>query len=211
MKRWFRILCRHRRRAFSCLVWALALLLAYFGLIRAVDTALRPTFREAARMEAGRLAEEALDRALQEAVSAFDAKTLVTLRAREGITALQVDAAGAAGIRAAASQAALQRLSSLRSAGFRIPLGSALGIGLLSGRGPTLRAAIYPVGRVQSSVVSSFEEAGVNQTCHRLTLTLHTEVAVLIPGEKLEISVEASVPLTETVLVGSVPAVYVTG
>ena len=59
--------------------------------------------------------------------------------------------------------------------------------------------------------MSSFEEAGVNQTCHRLTLTLQTEVAVLIPGEKLEISVEASVPLAETVLVGSVPAVYVNG
>ena len=211
MKRWFRILRRHRRRSFSCLVWTLAMLLAYFGLIRAIDTALRPTFREAARMEAGRLAEEALDRALQEAVSAFDAKALVTLCARDGITALQVDAAGAAGIRAEASRAALQRLSSLRSAGFRIPLGSALGIGLLSGRGPALRASVYPVGRVQSSVVSSFEEAGVNQTCHRLTLMLQTEVAVLIPGEKLEVSVEASVPLAETVLVGSVPAVYVTG
>ena len=211
MKRWFRILRRYRRRAFTCLVWALALVLAYFSLIRAIDTALRPTFREAARMEAGRLAEEALDRALQEAISAFDAKALVTLRAQDGITALQVDAAGAAGIRAEASRAALQRLSSLRAAGFRIPLGSALGIGLLSGRGPTLRAAVYPVGRVQSSVVSSFEEAGVNQTCHRLTLTLQTEMAVLIPGEKLEISVEASVPLAETVLVGSVPAVYVTG
>lgn len=209
MKRMLRLIRRNRRKTLNLIVWFLALTAAGIMLLRAADAALQPVLREAARMQAGRLAEDALNQALQAAVSASAGKELVSLHAENGVTVLHIDAAGAAEVRMQASAAGLRMLSSLKKAGLRIPLGSALGIGILSGRGPVVRAAVFPVGTVSGRIVSSFEEAGVNQTCHRLTLALHADVAVLLPGDKLSFTVETSAPLCETVLIGSVPAVYV--
>jgi len=92
---------------------------------------------------------------------------------------------------------------------FNIPLGQALGSKLLASSGPLLRVTIVPVGTVQVKVLDDFEEAGINQTKHRLLLNVKTRVRIVIPLASSEAVVETQIPVTETVIVGEVPQTYI--
>ncbi len=62
-----------------------------------------------------------------------------------------------------------------------LPLGQLLGSQLLAGRGPDVPIVIVPVGTVESRVYDVFEEAGINQTRHKIYLEVKTMVRVVVP------------------------------
>ena len=55
---------------------------------------------------------------------------------------------------------------------------------------------------------SSFTDAGINQTLHRLLLELSAELRVLIPAGTVTARVYTDVTLAETLIVGRVPDSY---
>ena len=110
-----------------------------------------------------------------------------------------------------ASKAALvaqRNLRSLGDEGVELPLGSALGIGILSGAGPRIRASVVPVGSVTTRFVTAFESAGINQTRHEISLLTSTLVHIVIPTGANAVQVEALVPIAESIIVGEVPDTY---
>ena len=102
-----------------------------------------------------------------------------------------------------------KKLQELGNERFNIPFGQALGSKLLASYGPLIRVVIVPIGTVRISVADDFEEAGINQTKHRLLLDVKTKVKVVVPLASSEAVVETQVPITETVIVGEVPQTYV--
>ena len=105
-----------------------------------------------------------------------------------------------------AIQASLQSLVNQQ---FSIPVGQVLGSQLLANYGPRVRVSIYPIGTVRTNVFDRFEEAGINQTRHRLYLDIETQVKVVVPLITSDVTVSTQVPITDTVIVGRVPNVYV--
>jgi hypothetical protein len=65
-----------------------------------------------------------------------------------------------------------------------------------------------PAGAVQSTFSSKFTSAGINQTLHRITLTLKATVRIILPGDAYIVSIETQAPISESILVGSVPSTY---
>lgn len=91
-----------------------------------------------------------------------------------------------------------------------IPLGAAGDMTLFSANGPTIRVKIRPHGAVTPQLESSFEEAGMNQTLHRLTLTLTCEVELIAPFCHETVFVEYPCLIAETLLVGNLPEYMLT-
>ncbi len=89
-----------------------------------------------------------------------------------------------------------------------VPVGSLTGIALLNGRG-------FPVplsGELEASADLSFQtefvSAGINQSCHRVTMTVTGPRSIPSPSVlQTQAQVETSTVLAETVLVGEVPEV----
>ena len=111
-----------------------------------------------------------------------------------------------------ASETALkakEELNSLENQNVSVPLGSALGIKFLAGTGPRIRMRIIPIGAVSTGFESTFESAGINQTEHRLLLDIIVDVDVLVPWGCLSSRTTTSVIVAETMIVGSVPDMYV--
>ena len=89
-----------------------------------------------------------------------------------------------------------------------IPLGSVIGRGMLSGRGIPLKLYVIGAGGLLVDTESVFESAGLNQTCHRVYVTVCVDLTLLYHGKTDTVTVTTKVLASETVIVGEVPAAY---
>lgn len=89
-----------------------------------------------------------------------------------------------------------------------VPLGSLFLPELFSGKGPAIPVHILSIRNSDASFVSSFSQAGINQTLHRLNMEVSIDVAVLVLGETSSFTISSEVVVAETVIVGQVPDTY---
>ncbi|MBE3101511.1 MAG: sporulation protein YunB [Firmicutes bacterium] len=107
------------------------------------------------------------------------------------------------------STLAQNEIRTLGEQGITIPLGSITRSKILSGMGPNIKVRMIPVGSVSTDFSDEFNQAGINQTRHRIFLTLRTQVRIVVPLGSNIIDVSTRVPITETIIVGDVPQTYV--
>ena len=89
-----------------------------------------------------------------------------------------------------------------------IPLGSLFLPELFSGKGPAIPVRILSIRNSDANFTSSFTQAGINQTLHRLNMEVSIDVAVLVLGDTSSFTMTSEVVVAETVIVGDVPETY---
>lgn len=104
---------------------------------------------------------------------------------------------------------AQEQLNSIENQMVDIPLGAALGVRFLGGFGPRISVQIVPIGAVRTHYESEFETAGINQTRHKIFLTLETTVSLIVPADSRKVSVNSTVPIAESIIIGQVPDSFV--
>ncbi|MEN6463473.1 MAG: sporulation protein YunB [Syntrophomonas sp.] len=92
---------------------------------------------------------------------------------------------------------------------FSIPLGQLTGSRILAGYGPRIKVKIIPAGQVRVNVLDKFDQAGINQTRHLIYLKIISDIKVAVPFMDKAVKVVSTIPLAETIIVGSVPDTYV--
>ncbi|MBA1335823.1 MAG: hypothetical protein HPY66_1451 [Firmicutes bacterium] len=111
-----------------------------------------------------------------------------------------------------ATETALNIQERLRTIGTRkvsIPLGSMLGSEIFANYGPRLNVEIVPVGTVAVDFATDFEQAGINQTRHKIYLIVKTQVQIIVPLVSNRVEVTSRVPVAETIIVGDIPHNYI--
>ncbi len=93
-------------------------------------------------------------------------------------------------------------------AAYKVPLGNLFNTPVLSGRGPSIPIKIVPLGSFEADIISEFSESGINQTKHSVYIEAKAKVRLISPFSGQEHQIVTKVPLTETVIVGSVPTLY---
>lgn len=102
-------------------------------------------------------------------------------------------------------------LQSMSDEGIAVPLGAFTGIEAWAGFGPEIHMEIIPVAEVTCRFVSGFESAGINQTKHSVYLEVVCEMSVVMPAKTHRFSAISQVLISESILVGEVPNVYLQG
>ncbi len=125
------------------------------------------------------------------------------------VTMLQANAVRMNELAAFTALQAQARLESAEAQSVSIPLGAALGIPFFSALGPRVRVRIVPVSAVSAAFSTEFESAGINQTRHKIYLSLHTVVRLVIPSGARQVSLGSQVLIAESIIVGEVPQSYV--
>lgn len=88
-------------------------------------------------------------------------------------------------------------------------LGDFCGSELLSGRGPDIIIKLFFSASVTADMESKFESCGLNQTRHILNIIVTSKVYVTSEdGLETYTTVITTVPVAESIVVGSVPSVY---
>lgn len=90
-----------------------------------------------------------------------------------------------------------------------IPIGQLSGLKIFAAWGPTMSVKIIPSSEVHVNLDDRFEQAGINQTRHLISINIATKMKVAVPYLSDEVEVSSTIPLAETIIVGDVPSNYV--
>ncbi|NLU40897.1 MAG: sporulation protein YunB [Firmicutes bacterium] len=205
---------RRRRavRAWNIETVILVALLVFGTALFVIDVRLRPTILAYAEARALTIATDAINSAVNDKIAiSIKYEDLIDYRQdNQGrIVAMRLNTGE---INRLASQTTIQVQSTLRSISedrIRIPLGQALGSQILANYGPWITVRIKPLGTVQSTVVDKFEQAGINQSRHKIYLEVTATIQVVIPLVSSTVVVTSEVPIAENIILGEVPEVYV--
>lgn len=207
--RWMRL----RRRRCPALLPVLLVALILFGIFwRAVNTRLRPAIETLAVSSATNRVSETISRAVSDCVARYGLtyRDFITMETDETgkVTSLTSNLSASSQLRTQLVSDIVAELDGLRQEEFGIPLGTLTGWIIFSGRGPTVRVELLSAGDVIVDMSHDFEDAGINQTLHRVLLDVSVTVYLLIPGETLSTTVDSQICVAETVIVGEVPGTY---
>lgn len=124
------------------------------------------------------------------------------------ITALKTNTVEVNRLKSKLSLSALEALENVEDAGLDIPIGTVWGRELTAGRGPKIHVHAFPVGVIETEVHNSLTAAGINQSLHRIMITVRADLVVVTAATRKQTSVETELCIAETVVVGHVPGYY---
>lgn len=201
---------RQRDTAIGLSVLAAAALFLLFW--RAVGVYLRPAVETLAVSEAENRVSRTVAQAVARCVAEQDLTygDFITMETDESgqVTSLTSSLSATSLLRSELVEYIGGELDGLREESFGLPLGTLTGWLIFSGRGPTIHVELLSTGDVTVQLRHGFEEAGINQTLHRVLLDVSVKVLLLLPGETLSTQVDSEVCVAETVIVGQVPDTY---
>ena len=190
----------------------LAVISVLIGSFIYIDNSLTPTIKVLEETKAEELANRSLNKSVAEIIKdeVNYSDLMITKVDNEGkITMIESNTVM---MNKVASDVALriqEELKQVKTTTSYIPIGTALGSPILAKYGPQLKVSIEPIGTVYVNFKTDFEDAGINQTRHRIYLEVNTKVKVVIPLTTDTKEVKAEIPICETVIVGDVPNSYI--
>lgn len=202
---------RHKSHVSRDLIFFIILALFLFSVIRLFlffDQNLRPTILSVAAARADVIATEAINSAVSDKVARnILYKDLILLeKNRDGkIIMAQTNNMEVNRLMAETTMRVQETLATLKGEVIYIPLGQALGSYLLANYGPRIPISLVPIGFVNTNIIDTFEEAGINQVRHKIYLDIHAEVQVIIPFVSTVTKVSTTVPIVDAIYPGDVP------
>ncbi|TDX46789.1 sporulation protein YunB [Orenia marismortui] len=176
-----------------------------------IETTLQPILRDVCKTDVTGMLTNIINKAVNNETNTFSYNKLVSIKTnRQGhIILMQPNLQIVNDLSSNITLSVQQALENLDDRLISIPISQIFGIEILSKFSPKFKAHIVPYGSVKSNIIDEFESVGINQTRHKIYLEVQTKVRVVVPLTGADIDVTTQIPLTEAVIVGQVPQVYV--
>ncbi len=201
---------RKRFSAWKILITFVLFLLIIFLIVHKTIT---PLFFSIAEGEARRIANEAINEAVNEEAEKINYEDMVKFtynEKKDSILLMQPNIKYINNFTSNISLNIQRRLEKYTKKSVAIPLARVFGIELLAGFGPELEARMVPIGFTEPPIIQdSFSSAGINQTRHKIYLKVMVQLKLIVPFSNRIVNVRADVPVTEVVILGRVPNVYI--
>jgi len=203
-----RLLRTLKPRTLKLYFFIFIILILCYLIFNFIEYQVTPNILAIAEAQARIIATEAINNAVKEKITKnVQYKDLISIHKDTSgqITLIQINTVE---INRIESETALEVIKVLREAtmdGIRLPLGAATKSKILSNYGPNIRITLLPAGTANVNTVEAFEEAGINQTRHRIILDIAANIQIIQPLLRSNITVKTHVPLVETIIIGNVP------
>lgn len=182
-------------------------------LIWLIFTKLQPSFIEYAKVYSNNIANEVVNSAVDDVFVKEEYQSLAKImeNSSENIKAIETDTAKINRLKSAIIQSMQKNIDSHKSDTVYVPLGSCSNLYFLAGLGPKVPIRIYPVSIVTADFKESFDSVGINQVKHKLYLDVSMKMSFVGMMFAQSDTVETSVLLNETIIVGDTPTYYGNG
>ncbi len=196
-------------RAILCLTLALVFILA---ITLKVDSRLRTIINTYAQNKAKIIANGVINQCITEYLSenTVTHSSLVSI-IYDGsgiVRSVEFDTVKISRMQAGISSLIQKRISELEDIAISIPVGTLTGSSLLNNRGPLLKLEFKMSSAIYSKVISSFTESGINQTLHKITLSVTADMYFVMPLYRTKGEFKSDYAITETIIVGTVPDAF---
>ena len=198
-----RYFSRKAKKRIFVLILVFVLMLVFF------EIRLRPVVRGAACVQAQSLATMLINQTVPDVLEEMNIKStdLETIIQTDSgiISSINVNTVTVNKLKSTISLRVQENISQIQNKRIDIALGTILGSELFNGYGPSIPLYISLSGNVKSDFDSTFESGGVNQTVHKLSVKISADINIIMPMGTFSTTVETSVLVGETVIVGTVP------
>ncbi|MGM9551085.1 MAG: sporulation protein YunB [Clostridia bacterium] len=90
----------------------------------------------------------------------------------------------------------------------KIPIGNFFPSPFLTGIGPRIKVKFLILSNTNIKVTENFLARGINQTLYTISFHIETVVGIYIPTMHSAVTVENEIPISRTLIVGTVPDTY---
>ncbi len=195
-------LFRPWQRVLAGLLCVLALVCACFFRCR---TAVYQFAKSSAAWTAEKTANETVAQVLLQHADVCRSLIEVSYNNDNILSGVQLDAAGINAVKTAASVAIMDALEGMSTLTVQMPLATLLRLDWMSGLGPRVAVPLSVAGSVFTTVTSSLEEVGMNQSSYRVNIHIKIGLWIVTPAGYADVTVETDFPMAEAVLLGEVP------
>lgn len=190
----------------------IAFALLIIGILILIDMRVRPIIEKTTIYQSKILATRIINDAVYNELSNedFGYSELVTVVYNDNgaITSIESNMVNINRLKAKITKSVNDELEYLDSQDLSISLGTISGFSSFYNQGPLIPVTVRPEGYAETSLISAFESAGINQTLHRILVEINVDISAIIPGYTASAVVETQFIVAETVIVGSVPDSY---
>lgn len=202
---------RFGRRKPKKIIWIGAVLLALFIFLY-IDFRLKASILQLSKSSVQLQGTEILNRIVNEQVVAqvkYDDMVVIHKDKDGKIVLIQPNTVVLNRLIATTVQVLSHSMGEMKEDNVEIPIGQLSGLKILAAWGPTMNVKIIPSSEVHVDLQDRFEQAGINQTRHLISINIATKMKVAVPYLSDEVDVSSTIPLAETIIVGDVPNNYV--
>lgn len=188
------------------------LLCGFLAILAFFNGVLGPAFSSVAELQVRTMINRSINEAVaEEFMNEETGGQLMQMEtASDGqVTMLQADMAAVNRMTSGLTGRIQEKISQMGEERLNIPLGSIFGSQILSQIGPSMNLRVIPVGTTDVSFKTEFESSGINQTRHRIYLTVNSTARILAPFTMAKVETENEILMAETVIVGDTPQSYV--
>ena len=190
---------------FICLI--VAVVLSFFIMSKLVNPIIKETGKSKISETTNYAVNRAVLSAMQGTISYDDLIHLVT-DATGKITMLQANSIQINSLSRRVIDVTYSYIMERIGANLKIPLGSFSGIPLFSGVGPDITIPTMPYGSVNCVFLSKFVTAGINQTLHKIYLSVDTSITMVLPFNTIHVDDTTEVLVSESLIIGEIPETY---
>ena len=175
-------------------------------------TIVNPTVANYGQAELEALTVKAVNMGISQVVAADTYQQLTDIRrnASGTIVSISADAVQMNKVSSAIATKAQTILDTISDGNIPIPVGTFSGIPILVGKGPPINLNIQLVGAVNCRFDSTFTSAGINQTNHKIILSVDTVVNLVLPLYVKRTEVSIQILFSDSIIVGEVPEFFFT-
>lgn len=200
----------HKLREKRGMVLVLAVIFFIIYLYFYVDKNIKPTLIALAEVRAKSVTTKAINDTIKTKIKddiVYDDLIFIKYDNNGKVTLVQANMAIMNTIAADVALEVQEQLRNLSTNKVDVPLSNAFNRQIL--RLPRLKLEIQPQGSVNVDFATEFEEAGINQTRHRIYLIVMTDIRMIIPLASETLRITTNIPIAETVIIGDVPEQYI--
>lgn len=201
-----------KRRKGSCVKRRFIIILIIILILTAVffEIRLKPIAASVAKTQAQTLATVLINQSVTDVLTEMninDEELDTITRTSDGaVTSISGNTVLTNKLKSAITLRVQESIVNVRGYRVEIPLGTIIGGELISGRGAGVPIYVSLSGTVESDFISEFESGGVNQTVHKLSVEVTAKITIIMPLSTAETEVKTTVPVSENIIVGSVPS-----
>ncbi len=201
-KRWG----RKRRRFFVFLLFVLCTFVTFTIIF---ETRIRPVISQVAMAQAQSVAVSAINEEVNRIIASerlqYGDLAILQMDQNSRISAVTADIVEINRLKSEFARCIQAKMRTIDKMIIRIPLGTLISNGILTGYGPRVPVRLTSIGRAVVDIEDSFLEAGINQTRHEIHLSITAKMSVLMPGGSTVAEIQTEIPIAQSVIVGEVP------
>lgn len=205
---------RFKLRIPKKLIIVIVVILAAIGYL-VFDSSIKPTILSLSEAKLRAIGVKAMNDAVRETIGASSVTYTDLIHIEKDnsgkITLVTANTVLMNNLAAETAMAAQDKILGIGEQGVSIPIGTILGGQLFTGRGPAVIIKFEPVGSVTTEIMAEFEDAGINQTRHKIYLMLNASVRILVGNDSQTVEISSQVLISDTIIVGEVPEGYYKG